>query len=77
MKEYDSQYLQRAIEQSLDDLENEDERAVAEWILSRLNQSHPDGDVDKQTVINLASDPRIRESAININLDDFINYLWM
>lgn len=77
-RELDSQYLQRQLELVIEDLDNPAEIAVVEYIVSRLNQSYPDGDVDKEILTQFIKESQIRREVNKIkDLKGFIDYLWL
>lgn len=75
-KSYDSQYFQRHLRQALDDFDNVTEGKLAEYIITRLNQSYPDGDITKQDLYDIAKEPQIRKTALKADYREFIDYVW-
>jgi len=64
MKTYDSQYLQRMIRLTAEDMLENDDKATSEmivYIADRLNQSYPDGDVDRETIEQIMREPGYRD----------------
>lgn len=76
-REYDSQYLQRVLGLAVEDEQDENVKELIDWIIGRLNQSYPDGDVDFGTMARLAKDIRIAHVVQKIpNLIEVLEYYW-
>lgn len=71
----DSPYLQNVIDRMKVDFAG-DEREFLDYIQLRLNQSYPDGDVTKEDVLQIAKEPSIRDTALNVDKYELIDFMW-
>jgi len=65
-KKLDSQHVQRSLGIIIDDMKSgpKEERKVIpalQWLMDRLNQSYPDGDIDSKIVKDLLTEPEGRK----------------
>jgi hypothetical protein len=62
----DSQYVQRGLEDLIDDFKRVPQEKhmvpILRWVMDRLNQSFPDGDVTDADIIDLISEPGARSA---------------
>lgn len=73
---YDSEYFQDRLKFGMDDLDDQAEGKLANYLITRLNQSYPDGDITKQDLYDIAQEPQIRDVALKADYRKLIDYIW-
>lgn len=78
----DSEYIQNSLKRHIEDIKDDNPEyvEVLEYVINRLNQSYPQGDITKENLLDILSEPSIRKAVSNIKgmikdevVDDIMN----